>query len=125
MEKDLGILVSEKQDMSQQFALAAWNISCVFSYTKRGVTSQAREVIFTLCTALVRLHLHYCVQVWGPQHKKDVELLVWVQRKATKIIRGLEQLSYEERLKELGLFSPEKSSLQGDLFVPFKHLKRT
>lgn len=64
-----------------------------------------------LYSALGRPHLQCCIQAQGFQHKKDVELLEWVQRSSVKIIRGLEHLSYEEKLRKLGLFSLEKGSL--------------
>jgi len=106
--------------MSHQRALAAQKASCILGYIKSSVASRAREVILPLYSALVRPHLEPCVQLWSPQHRKDVELLKRVQRRATETIRGMEHLSYDDRLRELGLVSLEKRRLQGHFIAAFQ-----
>jgi len=85
-EKDLGVLVDEKLNKSQQSVLAAQQANCILVCINRNVASRSRGGIVPLYFALVRPRLESCVQLWSPQHKKDMELLERVQRRATKII---------------------------------------
>jgi len=70
-EKDLGVLADKKLNRTWQCALTAQEASHILGY----IQSRSREGIPPLCSALMRPHLESCVQLWSPQHRKDMDLL--------------------------------------------------
>jgi len=101
----------------------AQKANCILGCIKSSMVSRSREVVLPLYSALVRPHLESCIQLWSPQHRRGVDLLEWVRRRATKMIRGLQHPSCEERLRQLGLFSLEERRPRGGLMAAFQYLK--
>ena len=78
---------------------------------RRNITYKEKSLIVPLHKAIVRPHLEYCIQAWTPHLKNDIDMLEKTQRRATKLIPGLRDLRYEERLKECGLATLEMRRL--------------
>ena len=122
-QRDLGVHIHRSLKVATQVDRAVKKAYGVLAFINRGLEFKNRGVMLQLYRTLVRPHLEYCVQFWSPHYKKDVEALERVQRRFTRMLPGLEGRSYEERLRELGLFSLERRRLRGDLIEVYKMMK--
>ena len=121
-EKDLGVTMSADMKVSEQCGIAASKGNQILGLIRRNITYKGKKLIIPLYKAIVRPHLEYCIQAWRPYRKKDIDTLERIQRRATKMIPELRDLSYEERLKECGLTTLETRRLRGDQIEVFKIL---
>ena len=119
-ERDLGVIINSSLKPSRQCVESAKKGNRILGMIKRTIVSRDKEIIIRLYKTLVRPHLEYCVQAWNPFLKKDIKILEKVQHRATKMVKGCQTMSYEERLKLCGLTTLEKRRERGDLIETFK-----
>ena len=119
-EKDLGVTFCADMKVSEQRRIAASKGNQILGLNRRTITYKEKQLIVPLYKAIVRVHLEYCIQAWRPYRKKDIDKLERLQRRATKIIPEMRNLSYESRLLQCGLTTLETRRLRGDQIEVFK-----
>ena len=112
-EKDLGVTMNANMKVSEQCRIAVSKGNQVIGMIRRNITYIEKSLIVPLYKAIVRPHLGYCIQAWNPHLRKDIDMIEKIQRRTTKLIPGLRDLRYEERLKECGLTTIETRKLKG------------
>jgi len=90
---------------------------------KRNFIDRSKETIISLYKSLVRPHLEYCCQIWCPYYNRDIKLIEGVQRRATKLVTGMKELHYSERLRQLGLQWLEGQKMRSNRIETFKIVK--
>ena len=121
-ERDLGIIVTSNLKPSQQCIKAASKARSILGWINRHFGLLNIDEFKILYKTYVRPHMEFCVQAWSPYLQKDIKCLERIQRRATKMVHGLKDIAYDDRLEILGLISLEDRRLRGDLIEVFKIL---
>ena len=119
-EKDLGVTYSADMKVSEQCGIAALKGNQILGLIRITITCKEKQLIVPLYKAIVRTHLEYCIHTWRPYRKKDIDKLDRIERRATKMIPELRDLSYESRLVQCGLTTLETRRLRGYQIEVFK-----
>ena len=121
-ERDLGVFVSNKMKPEQHINHVISKANSMLGMIKNTFKNMDEDIFLALYKALVRPLLDYCAQVWSPYFLKDIEAIEKVQRRATKLVPGLVDLTYLDRLEKLKLTNLHERRIRGDMIEVFKIL---
>ena len=121
-EKDIGVIVHTSLKPTDQCNRAAWTANTVLGQMTRAVQYRDIKTWTRLYTTYVRPYLEYSTTAWNPWNKKDIETLEKVQERALRQITSIGHLSYEEKLKHLGLTTLEERRHRADMIQVWKIL---
>ena len=121
-EKDFGVWITSDLKSSLHCSKAVASAMRVLSMIRRTFANISKDLFVFLYKTYVRPHLEYCASIWSPSLAKDIDVLEKVQKRATKMVRGLGHLPYEQRLKSLDFYTLFRRRQRGDLIEIFKIL---
>ena len=119
MERDLGIFIRADGKWSDQVNSAASKANRTLGMMKNTFKCWSDEIVRIIYPTFIRPHLEFASSVWNPNRKKDIDTLEKVQRRATKTLES-RHLSYENRIKKLGLTTLEQRRHRGDFIQCYK-----
>ena len=105
--------------VGEQCRIAASKGNQILGLNRRNITYKEKQLIVHLYKATVRPYLEYCIKAGRPYHKKNIDKLERIQRRATKMIPELRDLSYESRLLLCSLTTLDTRRLRGDQIEVF------
>ena len=120
VEKDLGIYIDKNLGFDEHINLKVKKSNGLVGMIKRSFTFINKAIFKQLFTTIVRPHLEYGAPIWNPHLKRQINLIESVQRRATKLVPGLKDLPYKERLKILELPTLEYRRYRGDMIETYK-----
>ena len=121
-ERDLGVIIDDQLNFDKHIRGIVNKANRMLGMIKIGFACLDKEMFMNLYPVLVRPLIEYCVQVWSPHMQKHIDLLEGVQRRATKLVPELRNMTYEKRLEKLGLTSLEDRRIRGDMIETYKIL---
>jgi len=119
-EKDLGVIVADNLMTAKHCAFAYSKGNRILGMIKRTIISRDIHILLNLYKTLVRPHLEYCSPAWSPHYQKDKQLLEKVQHRFTRLFPDLRSICYQDRLRQLGLWSLQERRNRADLLEVFK-----
>ena len=121
-EKDLGVVLDSQLYFENHMLEKIKKANSVMGVIRRSYTYLEDKTFLLLYKALVRPHLEYCNQVWCPRLQKHTNIIENVQRRATRMIPGMRDKTYEERLRQLKLPTLHYRRKRGDMIEIYKIL---
>ena len=122
-EKDLGILVDHELKFSRHVETQVNKANKILGMVRRSYQYLDGETLRMLFTALIRPHLEFANVAWSPRYQKDKDLIEGVLRRASKMVPGLKNMCYEDRLKSMKLPSMEYRRQRGDMIETYKYMQ--
>ena len=119
-ERDIGVIISNTMKPSAQCSEAARRATNILTQISRSFLYRDKETFIQLYKQFVRCHLEFAIPAWSPWSAADIDVLEKVQKRAVKLVTGLQAKTYEDKLSEIGISTLLERRVKNDMVQTFK-----